>query len=263
MGQQHNESINLFWTGGWDSSFRLLHLLISQNKKVQPYYIIDPSRLSTRAELNAMQNIKRQIFAQYAQTRELLLPTKYKELIDIPPNREITAAYERININKFIGIQYEWLARFCADIRINGIELCYDRAVTGNQILKPFLVRLDSQGEPNYAISEIFQGSDEYNLFHFYRFPVINLSKLDEGNIARNEGFLNILSLSWFCHTPLANHTPCGVCTPCRQTKESSLGWRIPFWSRIRYYPYNFFQKNKLTMKIYYLLKRRGKQRGE
>ena len=38
--------INLFWTGGWDSTYRLLYLLIVEKKYVQPYYIIDLTRKS-------------------------------------------------------------------------------------------------------------------------------------------------------------------------------------------------------------------------
>jgi hypothetical protein len=256
MEQQNNEPVNLFWTGGWDSTFRLLQLLIQQSRKIQPYYIIDPDRLSTGAELNAMQNIKRHVFAQKPQTREYLLPTIFKELIDIPPNPELVAAYERIKKHSHIGIQYDWLARFCDEIGIKGIELCFIRGGSGSQILKPFLVRLDSDGEPIYTVSELFHGSDEYELFHFYRFPVITLTKLDEQNIARNEGFFDLLSLSWFCHKPLANLQPCGVCTPCRIAIEAGLGWRIPRWSHIRYYLYTFIKRSKLLSNIWYLLKK-------
>jgi hypothetical protein len=257
MGQQNNEPINLLWTGGWDSTFRLLQLLILHKKIVQPYYIIDPNRLSTGEELNAMQDIKRSIFAQYAQSRELLLPTVYKELVDISPNRNITSAYERLIKNTHFGVQYEWLARFSKEIGIKGIEIGYARAAFGLQLLNPFIVQVDSQGETNYAIGEKFHGSDEYELFQFYLFPIINLTKLDQGIIARNEGFYNILSLTWFCHTPLANRQPCGVCTPCQQTIEFGLGWRIPFWSRVRYYPAKIIIHSKLLMKIWHFLKRK------
>ena len=36
-------AVKLLWTGGWDSTFRLLQLLLLYEKKVQPYYIIDPT----------------------------------------------------------------------------------------------------------------------------------------------------------------------------------------------------------------------------
>ena len=55
------EAANLFWTGGWDSTFRLLQLVVEQGRLVQPYYIIDPNRLSLRHEIKAMSDIEQAI----------------------------------------------------------------------------------------------------------------------------------------------------------------------------------------------------------
>ena len=35
------EPIKLLWTGGFDSTFRILYILVVEKKHVQPYYIID------------------------------------------------------------------------------------------------------------------------------------------------------------------------------------------------------------------------------
>ncbi len=37
---------HLFWTGGWDSTFRLLQLLLDEHKAVQTYYLLDSFRAS-------------------------------------------------------------------------------------------------------------------------------------------------------------------------------------------------------------------------
>ena len=34
----NKKKINIFWTGGYDSTFRLCYLLIMEKKIVQPYY---------------------------------------------------------------------------------------------------------------------------------------------------------------------------------------------------------------------------------
>ena len=47
----NNQPINLFWTGGMDSTFRLIQLTVVYNKVVQPYYIIDPNRNSILFEI--------------------------------------------------------------------------------------------------------------------------------------------------------------------------------------------------------------------
>lgn len=36
----------IFMTGGWDSIFRLLQLLLIDKRAVQPVYILDPERWS-------------------------------------------------------------------------------------------------------------------------------------------------------------------------------------------------------------------------
>src|SRR5690606_13578695 len=37
--------VNLLWTGGWDSTFRLLSLVVQQHRCVQPYYVLDDVKL--------------------------------------------------------------------------------------------------------------------------------------------------------------------------------------------------------------------------
>jgi len=46
--QDQTEPINLFWTGGWDSTFRLIQLVFVNKKTVHPYYIIDPAGILLR-----------------------------------------------------------------------------------------------------------------------------------------------------------------------------------------------------------------------
>lgn len=209
-----------------------------------------------------MQNIKRQVFAQYAQTRQSLLPTIYIELIDIPPNREITGAYERIKNKNYVGIQYDWLARFCNEMNKKRIEIGIERDSFAEKVLIPVIVRSDSQdlNSINYEVSEAFSESDEYKLFHFFQFPIIKLSKLDEQNLAKNAGFENLLYLTWFCHTPRPNLRPCGICTPCREAIKTGLGWRVPLLNRIRYHLYTFINTGNLLWKIQAFLKSKRKR---
>jgi len=50
--------VNLLWTGGWDSTFRLLYLVFVEKRRVQPYYIVDTERRSTLNELKTMHLIR-------------------------------------------------------------------------------------------------------------------------------------------------------------------------------------------------------------
>src|SRR5664279_1118035 len=105
--------VPIMWTGGWDSTFQLVQLLTVQKVHVSPIYLIDEERRSTGVEILTMKRIKERVFAQYPDTRGLLQPTQYFGVIDIPPNKVISDAFMRLRERYSIGIQFDWLARFC------------------------------------------------------------------------------------------------------------------------------------------------------
>src|SRR4029453_5344521 len=111
----------LLWTGGWDSPFRLLWLLLREQRAVQPYYIIDSLkyRPPVPAEREAMRLIRQSLLQRYPDAAVRLADTIEARLSDIPVDPEIFRHYERCLANGFIGGQYEWLARYC---RHHGIE---------------------------------------------------------------------------------------------------------------------------------------------
>ena len=93
-----SDTKSLFWTGGYDSTFRLCQLLLDERKKVKPIYITSsdvdsPSsdriqhRRSREAEVRTMKNIRKILYHDYPFTRQLLLPTLYVN--QIRPNREV------------------------------------------------------------------------------------------------------------------------------------------------------------------------------
>jgi hypothetical protein len=52
--------VNILWTGGWDSTFRMLQLS-TKDIIIQPFYIIDDNRVSRNFELNAIRTITEDI----------------------------------------------------------------------------------------------------------------------------------------------------------------------------------------------------------
>ncbi len=91
-----HKPVNLLWTSGWDSTFRLLDLLLVQKRPVQPYYVIDPGRRSLQFELAALDKIRALVFEKDPQTKQLLLPTIYKKIPDIAPNEALTQQYKKL-----------------------------------------------------------------------------------------------------------------------------------------------------------------------
>ena len=58
MDDTRAPSVHLLWTGGWDSTFRLLQLLLQQRVPVVPHYLVDDTRPSAQTELRTMACIR-------------------------------------------------------------------------------------------------------------------------------------------------------------------------------------------------------------
>jgi hypothetical protein len=229
------EAVNLLWTGGWDSTFRLLQLLLVYKKKVQPYYIIDAGRLSTGLELRAIRDIKKLLLERYPQATARLLPTLFTDLVDIPQNPVLAAAMAEIKNKNGLDRQYEWLACFCAETKIEDMELSLHRGSHPYEILLPFMLQTGTADEPNYWLDEMASQSEVYILFHYFTFPLFDLTKLDMQATARKEGFAELMNLTWFCRYPRPGFRPCGVCIPCRSRIEAGFGRDFPLASRVRF----------------------------
>jgi hypothetical protein len=119
--------IKILWTGGWDSTFQFLQLLLVQKKRVAPYYLIDELRPSTGHELLTMEKIRASIRKIDNEVGKLIQPTQFHFVSDVTKQPKITKAYEAIRKRSFIGNQYDWLARFCAQEGISDLQLCIHR----------------------------------------------------------------------------------------------------------------------------------------
>jgi 7-cyano-7-deazaguanine synthase in queuosine biosynthesis len=225
-----NNPTNLLWTGGWDSTFRLLDLLLLQQKKVQPYYIISSARQSAQHEVRTMDKIRRLLAETHPQATPLLLPTVYKDAEAIRPNEAITQQYKRLAATQHLGNQYDYLARFADEAGIHDLELSIHKDDHAQKFLQAFVVKEEDgyrlQDNPAY---------EDLMLFHSFRFPILDLTKLDMERIAAENGFLPLMNETVFCHTPLQDGMPCGQCNPCRYTIAEGLKRRIPYTRRLRY----------------------------
>ena len=86
-----DNTVNLLWTGGWDSTFRLLQIIFEENRKVQPYYIVDLSRSSWKVEIDTTANFRRFLHRNHPESRTLLKPLVIEDVFSIKQNRKITA----------------------------------------------------------------------------------------------------------------------------------------------------------------------------
>ncbi|TWI01767.1 hypothetical protein IP90_02327 [Luteimonas cucumeris] len=235
MRQAAVPAVNLLWTGGWDSSFQLLQLLLLHGREVVPHYLLDPTRSSTRAELAAMERIRHRLFEQYPQTRTSLKPLQCFDMADLAPDARIADAYDRIRAQTFLGNQYEWLARFRDQRGIAQLELAAGyRDGRIHHIIEPFVLRSDAGGYGTWRLGEEHRNTNEFTVFGGFSFPLFELKKAETAEIAGAQGWLEILKLTCFCHRSPDGKAPCGYCNPCLYAVDEGFGWRIPRRNRVK-----------------------------
>lgn len=221
----------LLWTGGWDSTFRLLSLLLREQREVQPYYVIDSLhyRPAVPAEREAMRSIRQTLLKRHPEAAVRLADTVECRLADIDADTETMRYYERCLAIGFIGGQYEWLARYCRQHDIEGMELSIHRDDKARELLAELIGPSRDRLDPRFA------GDCRYELFKSFRFPLFDMTKRQMQAEARAGGFEDLMRLTWFCHKP-RHGQPCGTCNPCIYTIEEGLGERVPLSGRLRYH---------------------------
>ena len=85
----------LLWTGGWDSTYRLLSLLLGEERAVQPYYILDNprSRPAVPAEREAMRRIRQRLLYRHPEAAVRLADTIECPVTAIAADQEIFPYY--------------------------------------------------------------------------------------------------------------------------------------------------------------------------
>lgn len=250
-----NNVRQVLWTGGWDSTFRVLQIVVVNNGPVQTYYIVDPFRWSIVQELKAMSRIKKLLSKRYPQASNLLLPTILFDKTDIREDREIADSI--IGLRNKIGGQYEWLAMWAKQTGIKDLELVIEQSDsrTGcHSVVRPLLKKTEN----GHVVDDKYAGTPEHDLFRYFLFATTDVSKLDMLRIAREKGFDDILELSWFCHRPKLSSLPCGTCNPCKSTKHKGLGYRLGIYGNIAYFINDFFDVRRYINKdssLYSILK--------
>ena len=229
--------IKILWTGGFDSTCRMLQLS-KLHVRVQPIYIIDGSnRKSINNELHAISEITKDIDA-HPETRFDLLPLIKIKMDEIGEDEEISTAHRNIRRNIPLGTQYEWLARFAKSNP--NLELCFEKDESASlyHYLRSYeVMKRIEEGEVEYCmIDEAKTDSDIFTILGNFRFPLplLQTTKLEMIVEYERLGYESTMHKTWFCHTPV-NNEPCGVCNPCKITIKEGLTHRFSGEAMKRY----------------------------
>jgi len=233
---------HLLWTGGWDSTFQLLRLLLLQRRPVVPFYLLDGTRPSTEVEIATMRRIRERLAQSHPGTRERLAQTRFFKVSELAEDAAIDMAFRRSLQQAFMGNQYAWLARFCRQQGIDDMQLCIHRDDKAHAVIEPYVIRIaEPDGECTYRFDPNFAETDQYQLFGRFSFPLFETSKLEMARVATEYGWNEVMHMTWFCHRPGKDQQPCGRCNPCLYTIEEGLGWRIPKANRMTSAVYRTF----------------------
>lgn len=142
-------------------------------------------------------------------------------------------ALDSINKKIHLGEQYRYLALYRDQEKLKGLELGLVKGQgAAFNYLKNWVVEA-SDGSGNFVLSKDAP-EDVSILFKGYYFPLMFTSKMDMAEIARQKAFLDLLEMSWFCHTPI-DKMPCGTCNPCKVTIVGGMHHRVGQFGLARY----------------------------
>ena len=228
QAKQHH----VFWTGGLDSTTRVIHLLLSTREEIQTHYIIRAAE-STGNEIDAMNNIRRAVTKKYPELRPRLLPTWFINEELIPRSAEIDAEIKELKKKVKVHEQLHIMADYCMSSSIDHIDITYER----NENVVPGDLRVAQFFQVNPAFKSFFNAHAD-------------LTKRDCYDMAVAEGWDDLLKLTSFCRRPRKKGRPCGTCGPCCDAVKEGMGFRLPFIPRMKariLIPFRqFYRKNYL-----------------
>lgn len=227
------KAIEILWTGGFDSTFRVVQLSMLP-VIIQPYYLSD-QRPSENMELNAIEEISKIIRMKPATHCEIL-PLKYIKECERIIAKEISESYRQIRKNHYLGSQYDWLGCFASNHR--GIELTIEKDDIATKLINKLgrlLIVTDEFYGNFYIINTENSPKEIISLFENFHFPLADMTKLEMKSKYIEWGCEDIMNLTWFCYSPI-DEEPCGKCNPCKYTIEDGLKERFSKKALRRYW---------------------------
>lgn len=219
-----NGPISIFWTGGWDSSYRVVELS-RQKVTIQPIYILDESRASNARELNAIETITKML-KEREETQAEILPLTIIKVSDIPVNKEIS---DKINVLRKTygwGEQHDWTARVATLYPM--IEMCIEKVTKGYMPTRMIIKdhgKLEL-GPHGYIVNR--EESDEYLMAALgnITLPIFETTEVEMLENVKKWGYEDIMKNIWFCHKPI-DGKPCGLCSPCHTKFDSNMEFML------------------------------------
>ena len=217
-------TLSFLWTGGWDSTYRLLDIIFIHKFPAQPYYMIQRERKSLRMEIVSMGKIRDAVRQRDPAAADLIAPTIFHDVRDLPECPSRAKQYSKLFHQTYLGSQYLLLAQFADHLSLNELELCVHRDDRAAYFLANKTEKVCGEFGFYYRLKNI-KRTDGVRLFDNYTFPILHMTKLEMEISSKAKGFYEIMESTWFCEDPTDNDRPCGVCDVERSASlESAPG---------------------------------------
>ena len=263
-----NRVVHIFWTGGLDSTYRVVELSRTECV-IQPHYIIINGRSTVDNELRAISDITA-ILNSDKRTKAKILPPEKCSKNELEEYSDILSAWELLHkIKKFNSSQYPLLAGYARQKKLKvemGIQFSENGTVV-KVVDEAYLI--DCPDNDDVMMIDPERGSQEwasYTLFKDILFPksLYHKTKREEIEELKNLGYDKVLKKVWTCFHPVLG-MPCGHCFPCKSAMKEGAGMMIPFTGYIlgglRLYYGKFLKNTKkllrriLPQKVYKMLR--------
>jgi hypothetical protein len=193
----------LFWSGGYNSTFRLCQLLLIEEKPVQTIYIYNDTPYMMN-EIKAIKKIRNNIISNYPILKQKFPPTRY--IISIKENKNIIKQYDDLH-NKYGFLDksrdyyktFEKIALY-SDGCDYLIECCINKdnddltRLFNNTTLEDYNFRYHKKIKKKEDIH-----LKELTIFHNLILPVITYNKKELKEYAIINVFYHIMLLTWSC----------------------------------------------------------------
>lgn len=251
-----NRIVHILWTGGLDSTYRVVELS-RQKCVIQPHYILT-SRRTVENELRAIREITA-ILNSDKRTIAQLLPVEIFSKYDLEEYPDIQMAWDLLHEKKdFKSRQYPLLTRYARQKKLK-LEMGIQFSANGSVVkVVDESCLMDCPDDGDVMMIDPVKGSHEwasFTMFQDFLFPksLYHKSKVDEIEELKRLGYETVLKKVWSCFWPVFG-MPCGHCFACQSAMQEGAGELIPkvgyMLGSIRLY------YNKILRRLKKLLKR-------
>lgn len=226
--------IDLLWTGGLDSTYRLIELS-RRSCVVQPHYILD-GRKSRNKELHAMYTILR-LLRKNKNTRATLHDPLLIEKDSLAKDSDIFDSWMMLFPGKGTkSNQYYPLAKYAVQNHLHlemGLQFSHNGTIV-KAIDESLLIPHPDKDYDVLMIDQSRADQDTINIFGNFYFPKSLFHKEKKEEIAELYalGYKDVVKHTWSCLKPIWGF-PCGHCLPCRSSEIE--GVKIPRIGKILY----------------------------